>query len=149
LGTAAVGADGTATLTTRFAAAGGHALTAVYSGDGTFAGSAQALTEQVSAPPALAPTTTAPAASARAARQAQTVRFTATVRGGPGAGTPTGTVSFLVGSVVVAQVRLNAAGQASFARRFAASGRFVIRAVYSGDGTFAGSAQSITERVRS
>src|SRR5262249_38170770 len=50
LGTFAVGADGTATLTTSFAAAGGHAVTAVYNGDANFAGSSQALTEQVNAP---------------------------------------------------------------------------------------------------
>jgi hypothetical protein len=149
LGTAAVGADGTATFTTRFAAAGGHALTAVYSGDGTFAGSAQALTEQVRAPPAPAPTTTALAASARAARRGQAVTFTATVRGPAGAGTPTGTVTFRVGNRVVARVALDAAGQARFTRRFASRGGFVIRAVYSGDGRFAGSAQSITQRVRS
>ena len=147
LGTAAVGADGRATLTTSFAAAGGHAITAIYSGDGNFVGSSQAVAEQVSAPPALAPTTTALAASAKVVRKGQTVRFTATVRATSGAGTPTGTVSFLAGNVVVARVRLNAAGQASFTRRFAARGRFVIRAVYSGDSNFAASAQSITERV--
>ena len=38
LGTAAVGADGWATLATSFAAAGGHAITAIYSGDGNFVG---------------------------------------------------------------------------------------------------------------
>jgi hypothetical protein len=147
LGTAAVGADGTAALTTSFAAAGGHALTAVYSGDGNFAGSAQAIAEQVTAPPALAPTTTALAASARVVRKGRTVTFTATVRGGPGAGTPTGTVSFLVGNKIVARVRLDAAGRASFRRRFAAGGRFLIGAVYGSDGTFAGSSQALVARV--
>ena len=95
--------------------------------------------EQVSAPPALATTTTALAASAKVVHKGQTVRFTATVRATSGAGTPTGTVSFLAGNVVVARVRLNAAGQASFKLRFAANGRFVIRAVYSGDSNFAAS----------
>jgi hypothetical protein len=48
LGTVAVGADGTAKFTTSFAAAGGHTITAVYSGDPNFAASSsQALTEQV------------------------------------------------------------------------------------------------------
>jgi Ca2+-binding RTX toxin-like protein len=51
LGTAAVGADGRATLTTNFAAAGGHAITAIYNGDGNFVSSSQAVAEQVSAPP--------------------------------------------------------------------------------------------------
>jgi streptogramin lyase len=57
LGTIAVGADGTATLTTTFAAAGGHVITAVYNGDANFAGSSQSLTEQVNA-------TTTPAVTA-------------------------------------------------------------------------------------
>jgi cell surface hyaluronidase len=49
LGTVAVGRDGTATFTTSFAAAGGHAITAVYNGDGNFVASRQSLTEQVNA----------------------------------------------------------------------------------------------------
>src|SRR5262249_17993587 len=57
LGTFAVGADGTATITTSFAAAGGHAITAVYNGDPNFAGSSQSLTQQVN--PATPPGVTA------------------------------------------------------------------------------------------
>src|SRR5262249_57784943 len=50
LGTAQVNPfSGTARLTTSFATAGGHAITAVYSGDTYFADSAQDLTEQVNA----------------------------------------------------------------------------------------------------
>src|SRR5262249_49189892 len=49
LGTAAVGRSGTATFTTSFVAAGGHAITAVYNGDPNFVGSSQAITEHVSA----------------------------------------------------------------------------------------------------
>ena len=49
LGTVAVGFSGRATLTTSFAAAGGYAITAVYSGDPNFVGSSQSLTEQVNA----------------------------------------------------------------------------------------------------
>src|SRR5262249_45177189 len=72
LGTAAVGRDGTATLTTSFAAAGGHAITAVYSGDANFVGSSQALTEQVNAAPtSKATTTTALVASVNPVRKGQ------------------------------------------------------------------------------
>jgi hypothetical protein len=49
LGTVAVGAGGTATLTTSFAVAGGHLITAVYNGDPNFNGSSQVLTVQVNA----------------------------------------------------------------------------------------------------
>src|SRR5262249_40150250 len=88
LGTAAVGPDGTATLTTIFAAAGGHVITAVYSGDSNFVGSSQALTERVNAPTRKA-TTLALFASASPVVVGQAVTFTATVRGPAGTGTPT------------------------------------------------------------
>src|SRR5262245_48415642 len=63
------------------------------------------------------------------------------------AGTPTGTVTFFVGKKVVARVALDANGQARLRRSFAHTWRFTVRAVYSGDANFAGSTQSITERV--
>src|SRR5262249_18448360 len=67
LGTVPVGPGGTARLTASFAAAGGHAITAVYSGDVSLVGSSQTLTEQVNAPATpQAAATTALAASASA-----------------------------------------------------------------------------------
>jgi hypothetical protein len=50
LGIAALGSDGRATFTTTFAAAGSHALTAIYNGDGNFLGSVQTVVEPVRAP---------------------------------------------------------------------------------------------------
>jgi hypothetical protein len=76
------------------------------------------------------------------------VTFTATAAAVvPGAGTPTGTVTFMVRNVVVARVRLDANGQARISRSYWGPGRFTIRAVYSGDADFAASSQSLTERV--
>jgi hypothetical protein len=147
LGTVAVGTGGKATFTTSFAAAGGHAITAVYSGDATLAGSSQALTEQVNAVAIHKATTTSLLASANPARVGQAVTFTATVRDPSGTGTPTGTVTFFVGNTVVARVTLDANGQARFTRVFSRTGRFTIRAVYSGDATFGASEQSLTEQV--
>ena len=117
LGTVAVGAGGTATFTTSFAAAGGHAITAVYSGDPNFVGSSHALDEQVNAPTTPQATTTALLASANPVVVGQAVRFTATVRGPAGTGTPTGTVTFFVGHKVVARVTLDANGQARITPR--------------------------------
>src|SRR5262249_24487932 len=111
LGTVAVGPGGTATLTTSFAVAGSHAITAIYSGAPNFVASSQALTEQVNAPTTQA-TTTALVASVNPVRVGRAVTFTATVRGPAGAGTPTGTVTFFVGNTVVARVTLDANGQA-------------------------------------
>jgi hypothetical protein len=147
LGTVGVDANGKASLTTTFSTLGNLSITAVFNGFGNFAGSSQTITEQVSAPAAVAPTTTALIASANPARVGQTVTFTATVSGAAGTGTPTGTVTFMVGNVVVARVRLNAAGQASLTGHFTVSGKFIIRAVYSGDSNFAASSQSLTEQV--
>jgi hypothetical protein len=146
LGTVALGTSGTATLTTSFAAAGGHTITAVYSGDGVFAGSSQALTEQVNAPAHKA-TTTSLSASANPARVGQAVAFTATVRDPSATGTPTGTVTFFVGNTAVARVTLDANGQARLRGSFSVAGRFTIRAVYSGDASFDPSSQSLTEQV--
>jgi Bacterial Ig-like domain (group 3)/FG-GAP-like repeat len=146
LGTVAVGTGGAATFTTSFAAAGGHAITAVYSGDAAFVGSSQALTEQVNAPTHKA-TTTSLLASANPASVGQAVTFTATVRDPSGTGTPTGTVTFFVGNTVVARVTLDANGQARIRGSFSVAGRFTIRAVYSGDATFDASEQSLTEQV--
>src|SRR5262249_8570814 len=134
-------------LTTSFAAAGGHAINAVYNGDANFTGSAQSLTEQVNAPATPQATTTALSASATTAVLGRSVTFTATVRGPAGAGTPTGTVTFFVGNTVVAQVALDANGQARLTRSFSSTGLFAIRAVYSGDARFAASSQTLTERV--
>jgi hypothetical protein len=145
LATVAVGAGGTATFTTSFAAAGGHAITAAYNGDATFAASSQALTEQVN-PLGTTATTTALVASVNPAVVGQAVTFTATVRG-PAGTTPTGTVTYLVNGRVMARVTLDANGQARLPRSFARTGLFTVRAVYSGDTNFAASSQSLTEQV--
>ena len=147
LETVAVGAGGKATFTTSFAAAGGHAITAVYSGDPNFVGSSQALTEQVNAPTTPQATTTALLASANPVVVGQAVRFTATVRGPAGTGTPTGTVRFFVGNKVVARVTLDANGQARITRSFSRTGLFTIRTVYRGNAHFAASSQVLTEQV--
>jgi hypothetical protein len=147
VGTATVGRDGTATMTTTFAAAGGHVITAVYSGDSNFVGSSQALTEQVNAPATHKATTTALSATVNPARVGQSVTFTATVRDLTGTATPTGTVTFFVGNTMVARVTLDANGKARLTGYFSTAGRFAIRAVYSGDANFDASSNSFTEQV--
>src|SRR5262249_56836337 len=102
-GTASVNPfSGTARLTTSFAAAGGHAITASYSGDANFAASSQALTEQVNAPATPQATTTSLVASVNPAVVGQAATFTATVSGPAGARTPTRTVPFFVGNNALA-----------------------------------------------
>jgi hypothetical protein len=147
LGTVGTDANGTATFTTSFATAGSHVITAVFPGGVlSFLASSQTLTEQVNAPSTHKSTTTALVASANPARVGHAVTFTATVRGPAGAGTPTGTVTFFVGNQAVL-VMLDANGQARFTHTFPSTGRFTIRAVYSGDASFDASSQPLTEQV--
>jgi hypothetical protein len=147
LGTVAVGAGGTATFTTSFAPAGGRAITAAYNGDSNFAPSAQTLTEQVNVATTRNATTTILLASANPVGVGQAVTFTATVRDSTGTGTPTGTVTSFVGSTAVARVTLDGSGRARIRLSFLRTGRFTVRAVYSGDARFDTSSQSLTEQV--
>jgi hypothetical protein len=146
LGTATI-SGGTATFSTRFSTPGSHTVTAVYNGDSNFAGSSQSVIEQVNPPASLAPSTTALIAPANPVRMGQTVTFTATVSSTAGKGTPTGTTTHFVGNTAVATMQLDPNGKARFTIRLSAAGKFSIRAVYSGDGTFAGSSQSLIEQV--
>jgi streptogramin lyase len=147
LATVMVGAGSKATFTTSFAITGGHAVTALYSGDQNFVGSSQTTNELVNVATTRKVTTTGLFTPAKPVLVGQTVTFTATVRDPAGTATPTGTVTFFVGNVAVATVRLDAGGQARLTGVFTIRGTFTLRAVYSGDGTFAGSWHSLTEQV--
>src|SRR5262249_3941740 len=95
-----------------------------------------------------AATAVALASSANPAVTGQSVTFTATVAAvAPGAGTPTGTVTFQDGNVVLGTVAVRADGTAPLTTSFAATGGHAITAVYNGDPNFAGSAQALTEQV--
>jgi hypothetical protein len=144
LGTAQLDAAGRATLAVS-PGVGLHVLTASFAGTGGFEDSTSAA-EAVTVN--RASTTVALRSSANPAVTGQAVTFTARVGVvAPGAGMPTGTVTFFVGDTAVARVALDANGRASLTRVFSRAGRFTIRAVYSGDANFAASEQSLIERV--
>src|SRR5262249_43419688 len=65
----------------------------------------------------------------------------------PGAGTPTGTVTFMDGAVILGTATVGADGRATFTTSFTATGGHTITAVYNGDANFAGSSQTLTEQV--
>src|SRR5262249_49769533 len=93
-------------------------------------------------------TAVALASSASPAVAGQAVTFTATVAAvAPGRGTPTGTVTFRDGNVVLGTVAVGTGGKATFTTSFAAAGGHAITAVYSGDAAFVGSSQALTEQV--
>jgi len=140
LGTAPL-AGGISSLSTAALSAGRHSITAVYSGDSTYAASTSAaLTQTVSA--GSISTTTALASSANPSMSGQPVTFTASVTPSSGTSTPTGTVMFLDGSTVIGSSTLDASGSATFSTSSLSVGTHSITAQYSGDATFAGSSSS-------
>ena len=85
-------------------------------------------------------TTTRLASSANPSSFGQAVAFTVTVTANaPGAGIPTGSVTFADGSTTIGTGTLNSAGQATFASSALSVGSHSITAVYSGDPNFIGS----------
>jgi len=130
-------AGATASMTTTFASAATHTLTAVYSGDANYLGSTSGVfNEMVQA----APTSTGLASGTNPSTAGNAVTFTAQVSSG--GGTPTGTVVFSAsgpGAVAPVTGTLNGSGQATGQLTFSAAGTYSVTASYGGDATHAGS----------
>jgi uncharacterized repeat protein (TIGR03803 family) len=135
---------GQATLALGALAAGSHTITASYSGDTNFKTSISGtLTQQINS----SSTTTALASSVNPSLFGQPVTITATVAPIlPGAGTPTGTVTFSVDGTAQAPVTLTA-GQATLALGALAAGSHTITASYSGDTNFQTSTGTLTQQI--
>jgi hypothetical protein len=127
LGTANIGAGGTASLN-KTLAPGPHAIVATYGGDANDNGSASA---PLALPINLASTSVALTSSASPATVLSTVTFTAVVTGNGGA--PTGTVTFAVDGAAVKTATLDTAGKASFSDSSMTVGSHAVTASYSGD----------------
>jgi hypothetical protein len=142
-------ASGKATCTTSYPGVGSQAITATYSGDTNFAGSASTtVTQAVNQ----AATTTTVTSSANPSRVHQSVTFTATVAvTAPGAGAPTGTVTFKDGTTTLGTGTLSTTSgvtTATFATSSLPQGAQSITATYGGDTNFAGSTSAaLTQHV--
>jgi hypothetical protein len=137
---------GTAVCQVTYAGSGSHSITAGYSGDALFApGTSAALTQTVSQ----ASTATTVTSSANPSVSGQSVTFTATVSPvSPGAGTPTGTVTFSDGGTLLGAEGLNGSGTATFTTTALAAGDHEITAAYGGDANFAASTSAaLTQTV--
>ena len=139
-----------ATCTTAALSVGSHIVTAVYSGNATYATSTSAPVTQVVT---MGSTTAVVAASVNPSVSGQTVTYTATVSAvAPASGTRTGTVAFQDGGVVIAGCGAKAvavAGTATCAIAYAGPGAHTITAIYSGDTNFTGStAAALTQTVK-
>jgi hypothetical protein len=139
-------AGGSATLTTSALAAGAHSMTVVYGGDSSFGGSTSAaLSHTVNR----ATTTTRLAGSANPSAFGQAVTFSVTVNAvAPGAGIPTGSVTFKDGATVLGTVAL-VGGHAGLSTSALSVANHVIVAIYMGSGSFNASAAGLHQIVYS
>src|SRR5439155_11761280 len=116
IGSGALDVTGHATFTTTALTAAGspHSITAVYAGDGSSGNFNSSTSPALSQVVNMADTTTALVSSGSPTVFGQSVTFTATVSTvAPGAGTPTGTVSFKDGTTTLLTPNL-VSGQATF-----------------------------------
>jgi len=136
---------GTASTTTTSLSVSSHPLTASYAGDSAFKNSSGNLSQVVGQ----AATSTALTSSSPSSQFGQSLTLTATVSvTSPGAGTPTGTVTFKDGSTVLGTGTLNSSGTASYLATSLGAGSHALSAQYAGDGNFTGSTGSMSQSIQ-
>jgi hypothetical protein len=135
--------DEQASITVSSLSVAQHAIVATYTGDGSFLGSDDSVTQKVQR----AQTATMVTASVNPAESGQPVAFTATVAPvAPGAGDPTGTVTFTVNGAPLGNPVMVSGGTATSGTFATLSpGTYQIEATYSGDGHFVGSSGGLDE----
>ena len=131
LGSPVLLTNGNATLRVTTLTAGSHAISAVYNGDSTYAGSAFGVTQVVKAV-----STTSLTSSPNSSSFGEAVTLLASVAG-PG-GTPTGTVTFLDGLNTLGTGVLSG-GKTTLTTTSLAVGNHSLTAAYGGDAVFSGS----------
>ncbi|MFF1956030.1 Ig-like domain-containing protein, partial [Streptomyces sp. NPDC058220] len=136
---------GVATFAVSTLSVGTHSLTAVYNGDSNFTTSTSPVDTQTVGS---ASTSTAVSASPDPSVFGQPKTLTATVTPvAPGAGTPTGTVTFFIGGIPQAPVPVTG-GVATLTTSTQPAGTRSVRAIYNGDGNFtASTSPTITTTV--
>jgi autotransporter-associated beta strand protein len=146
LGTNSLDGSGVATFSISSLVLGSHSITAIYAGDANFTGSTSSISTQVVDQDS---TTSAVIAAPEPVAFSQLVTFTGTVTAAaPGAGTPTGTLTFQDGATTLGSASLNGSGQATFSIASLALGSHAITVVYGGDSNFTGSTSAaFTESV--
>ena len=151
LGTGTIGAGGQATFFTSSLPAGTTYVEAVYGGASTnFSGSTSNVITQVVTSSAVA-TTTVLTASPNPSLFGSSVTLTAMVTKSSGSGTPTGTVSFYLGTPTGSHSLLGTgtltAGKASLVTSTLPVGTDSLYAIYSGDSNFATSTSLVISEV--
>jgi hypothetical protein len=146
LTTTMLDATGRATYTNSGLSVGSHAISMVYSGDGTYLPSTSlAMSQGVSRDS----TTTALVSSLNPSALGLMVTFTASVSANaPGSGAPTGSVTFKDGTSLLGTATLDVNGNASWTASSLGAGAHTIIAIYNGDTDFLKSvAPPLTQQV--
>ena len=145
LGYGTLNASGQFVLSTSALLAGNHTITAQYKATKNFAASTGTLTQLV----AKATTSTAVTATPSPSTVGTSVTVTATIGvNAPGAGVPTGKVTFMDGSIILRTVSLSH-GKAIWKPTNWIVASHTITAIYVGDANFATSTGSMTHEVTS
>ncbi len=141
---ASLDANGNASCTVPSLALGSHTFTATYSGDANDAAATSApYVEMIKQQPALAL-----AVSSSPAVVTSNVTLTLVATDTAGSGVPTGTVNFYDGTVLLATVPLNSAGQAQWSTGSFSLGTHALSAQYSGDGAnVKGTSNTVQEAI--
>jgi Bacterial Ig-like domain (group 3) len=142
IGSAPLNAAGVATLASSSLPHGTAHVIAAYSGSATDGASTSPVLAQV----VLASTKTTLASSLNPSVSGQSVTFTATVAANSGP-TPTGTVTFTHGGILIGSAPLNAAGVATLASSSLPHGTAHVIAAYSGSATDGASSSPVLAQV--
>lgn len=145
LGNGTLDGSGHAAFATSSLAAGSHSITAVYNGNTNYYLSTSAVLYQVVN---AANTTTSLSSDQNPSADGQSVTFNATVTAvAPGAGTPTGTVTFSDGATVLATIPVDGTGHAAFVTSSLSNGPHSITATYNGSANFLGSGSTSVSQL--
>jgi Bacterial Ig-like domain (group 3)/Galactose oxidase, central domain len=137
--------SGKASFITSSLSGGTHQITAVYSGDSTYAGSTSPVVRQI----IRFTTTTNLTSDPDPSITGQSVTFSATVNIGQATATPSGTVTFTDGAATLGSAVSLVGGKAALTVKTLGQGTHLITAVYSGDPNFGGSTSpAVTQTVK-
>jgi hypothetical protein len=144
LGSAALNANGAATITATLGTVGTQSITVSYPGDTANLPSTGSITAVTIAN---FPSSTSVMASPNPAVAGQTVTFSTVVTPSGTSPTPTGNVIFLNGATQLGTTALDSTGKASFTTSFASVGNQTVTANYAGDAANQPSSASIVEAI--
>ena len=144
LATATLDGSGKATTTVSALGAGTYSIVANYTADTRFQQSSSSVVQELVVG---ANSVTSLTASPNPSAVTQAIVFTATVRAAQGTATPTGSVTFFDGAVVLATAALNASGVATFTTSSLGSGTHAMTAQYAGSTNFNSSSATLSESV--